>query len=72
MVTDVNRPVLETWFGLGPKALRSGETLPSANAVMLPFETLICILVATRMSMMTRITAGQVLHHRVHPEMLLM
>ena len=72
VVKDADRPVPETWFGLVLKALGSGGTLPSSNVVTLPFGTLIHILAATRMSMMTETSTGQVLHCKMHPEMLLM
>jgi hypothetical protein len=72
VVKDADRPVFGTWFGLVQKDLGSGGTLPSAYAVTLPIEMLIRTLAATGMSMMTGTITGQVLHHRVHPETLLM
>jgi hypothetical protein len=69
---DADRPVFETWFGLVQKDLGNGGTLPGANAVTLPVGTLIQILTAREMSMMTRTSTSQVLHRRVHPETLLM
>jgi hypothetical protein len=72
VVKDTDRPVFGTWFGLVQKDLGSGGTLPGAIAVTLPVGTLIRTLAATGMSMITETITGQVLHHRVHSETLLM
>jgi hypothetical protein len=72
VVKDADQPVFGTWFGLVQKDLGSGGTLPGAFAVTLPVGMLIRTLAATGMSMMTGTITGHVLHHRVHPETLLM
>jgi hypothetical protein len=54
------------------KDLGSRGTLPGVNVVMLPIGTLIQTLATGEMSMMTGTITGQVLHHKVHPETLLM
>jgi hypothetical protein len=69
---DADRPVFGMWFGLTRKDLGKRGRISGANAVMLPVETMIPPLKVRKMSMMTRTITGQVLHRRVHPEMLLM
>jgi hypothetical protein len=72
VVKDTDRPIFGMWFGLMQKDLGSAGTLPGTFAVTLPVGTLIRTLAVTGMSMMTGTITSQVLHHRVHPETLLM
>jgi hypothetical protein len=70
---DADRPIVfGTWFGLVWKDLGRRRRLSGTKVVMLSVGTLIPLLKAREMSMMTGTITSQVLHHRVDPEMLLM